>query len=325
MGKRSAHIVALAAAGFHQLLELGHDAVKGAVTCVVHAETVVDLLASVQRQNHVVALTVGEFNHVVIDEHTVCGQGEAEILSLFLLDAPRVSDQVLDDLEVHQRLTAKEVNLQIVAVAGIFNQKIQSALADLKGHDRAVTVVLALAGKAVGAIEVAGVGDVEAQRLDDTRCLGLEMPRHGLEGVGGEELARFLERDDLSVALLDIGGGDILAVAVFFVHGSDDFVLFVGLKHLDDVVGYLVYYVDGTGADVQHHVVAAELVLMDHVMYAFFLNFFGTINCCLWAFNQRGRRGGPVWPPAKKIVDPQGFCRCRDDGRPHRVAPTGFR
>ena len=31
-----------------------------------------------------------------------------------------------------------------------------------------------------------------------------------------------------------------------------------------------------------------------------------------------------MWPPVKKIVDPKGFCRSWDGGRPHRVAPTGF-
>ena len=31
------------------------------------------------------------------------------------------------------------------------------------------------------------------------------------------------------------------------------------------------------------------------------------VNCCLRAYDQHGRRGGPVWPPAKKIVTHKGF------------------
>ena len=49
MRKRAAHIVALAAARLDELLELGHDAVIAAVAREVDAETVIDLLAAIQR------------------------------------------------------------------------------------------------------------------------------------------------------------------------------------------------------------------------------------------------------------------------------------
>ena len=69
VGIGAAHIVVLVAALLDELLELGHDAVVAAVACAVHAETVVDLLAAVQTQHHVVALLVAEIDNVIIDQH----------------------------------------------------------------------------------------------------------------------------------------------------------------------------------------------------------------------------------------------------------------
>ena len=81
MGEGAAHVVALTAAGLDQLLELGHNAVIAAAACNILAETVVDLLAAIQRKNHVVALFVGPLNDFIGDADAVGGQGEAEVLA----------------------------------------------------------------------------------------------------------------------------------------------------------------------------------------------------------------------------------------------------
>ena len=46
------------------------------------------------------------------------------------------------------------------------HQKIQGLLAHLKGHQRPLSLVFALAGKAIFTVEIAGVGHVEAKGFD---------------------------------------------------------------------------------------------------------------------------------------------------------------
>ena len=76
-----------------------------------------------------------------------------------------VFHQALHHVPVHQRLTTEEVHLQIGAAAGVIHQKVQRLLANLKAHQRAVSMVFSLAGEAVGAVQVAGVRHMQAQRL----------------------------------------------------------------------------------------------------------------------------------------------------------------
>ena len=73
---------------------------------------------------------------------------------------------------------AEEVHLQIGPGAGILNQEVQRLLAHLEAHERPLTVVLALAGEAVLAVEVAGVGHVEAQCLYHVAGALFKGPRH---------------------------------------------------------------------------------------------------------------------------------------------------
>ena len=111
-----------------------------------------DFLPSVQTQHHIAAFLVCPLDDLVIHQHAVGGQGEAETLPLLLLNAPGVGHQILDHLEIHQRFPAEEVHLQIFPGAGIFNQEIQRPLAHLEGHHCPLPMVLALTGEAVGAV-----------------------------------------------------------------------------------------------------------------------------------------------------------------------------
>ena len=212
-----------------------------------------DLLPAVQAQNHVAHFLVAEVDDILVDEHAVGGQGEAEVLPRLLLDAAGIGHQLLDHVKVHQRLAAEEVHFQILPGAGVGDQKVQGLLAHLKGHEGPVPMVLALGGKAVGAVQVAGVGNVQAQGLDHAGGPGLQFPRHGGEGIRGEELARVLQGSDIVVALLQfcpveggVLGGD-------FVNGR-----FPGmvLVKADEVIGRLVHHMDRAGAHVQDDIIA---------------------------------------------------------------------
>ena len=265
VGEGAPHIVVLPVAGSHQLLELGNDLLPAAVSGVVHAVAVVNLLAAVQTQHHVAHLTIGEVDHVNIDEHTVCGQRKAEIFAPLLFHTAGILHQLLHHVPVHQRLAAEEVYLQIVTGAGVFNEEIQRPLAHLIAHQGAVAMVLALTGEAVGAVEVAGMGNVQAQRLDHAGGARLQLARHRLEGILGEQLASRLQLRDLVIALAHLLRRDALGGVVLFGQLTDDGVAALALEHGDDVIGQLVHRVDRAGADVQHDVIAAQVVLMDHI------------------------------------------------------------
>ena len=185
---------------FATKLEVRHDAVIAAVARYVDAEAVVDLLAAVEGEHDVVHLAVAEVRDLVVEQHAVGREGEAEVLARVLFDGARVSDEVFDYLPVHERFAAEEVDLEVPAVAGVLDEEVERPLADVERHDGPLAVVLALAGEAVGAVEVAGVGDVEAEGLYDVgRALvvGGEL----LIVVGGEELVLALELRDVVEAL----------------------------------------------------------------------------------------------------------------------------
>ena len=125
-------------------------------------------------------------------------------------------------------------------------------------------MVLALTCKAVGAVQVTGVGHVQAKRLDHVAGALLERAGHGGEGVRGEELAHLLERLHVADAQADFFLGHVLAIAIFGHHGADDFLRRGVFIHGDDIVGDLVHAVHAAGAGVQHDVIAVKFVLVQH-------------------------------------------------------------
>ena len=152
MGEGSPHVVALVSPLFHKALELGHDHVIAAVSRIVLPETVMDLLAAIQGQHHVVHLFITEVDNLVVQQHAVGGQGETEVLPVLLLDASGIGHQLLHHLPVHKGLSAEEIHFQISPVSGMLDQKIDGPLPHLKGHKGPVSVILALACKAVAAV-----------------------------------------------------------------------------------------------------------------------------------------------------------------------------
>ena len=166
-----------------------------------------------------------------------------------------IGDQLLDHVNIHHRLTAEEVHLKVAARAGGFDQEIQCATADLKGHQRALALILALACKAVGAVEIAGVCHVQAERLDD---LGIVLVINGkiFIHVSREQLARLLQSAHVRDALQDLLTRDVRLVRVLFQDRFDDLLLGVVGIQRNDVVGDLVHSVDRAGAGVQHDVIA---------------------------------------------------------------------
>ena len=218
---------------------------------------------AVQAQHHVVHLPVGEVDDLVVHQHAIGGEGEAELLVALGLAAAGVSHQLLHHIPVHQRLAAEEVHLQVDPAARMGNEEIQRLLAHLKAHNGALAVVLALAGKAVLAVQVAGVCNVQAQRLDHGAAV-LEVK--GLVGVHvlGKELACGLQLLHIGQAVLDLLPGDLRQMGILLQQGGDQRLPPGGLVAGDDVVGQVVHRVHRAAVHIQHDVVAVQFVGMDH-------------------------------------------------------------
>ena len=146
----------------------------------------------------------------------------------------------------------------------MLHQEIQCALAGLKAHQAALAVELALGSKAVVAVQVAGVGHMQAQRLDHGAAL-FELESLVLVGIGSKELSGCGQLVDVVKAVGDIGSGHLGMIGVLFC--QQFFRLGAGMPGVDEgdgIVGELIHRMDTTAVHVDHNVVAAKLVLMDH-------------------------------------------------------------
>ena len=199
----AADVILLFSSRGGELSELGDDDIKAAHAARRLAEAVVDLLPPVQTHDDVVHLAVAELDDVVIHQHPVGGEGEAEVLAALLFPLARVRHDVLHHAEVHERLAPEEVHFEVVPAPGIFNEEIYGAFADVKRHESAFAVIFALACETIVAVEVAGVRDMQTQRLDH----GIALCKHahiGTELILGKQRARAYELADVGKALRGI-------------------------------------------------------------------------------------------------------------------------
>ena len=262
MGKGPPHIVILSFPGFDQLLELRHNPVPAAVSGIVHPAAVMDFLPSVQAEHHVAHFPVGKIDDVIVNQHAVGGQGEAEILVLFLLDAAGISHQLLHHVKIHQRFAAEEVHFQVAAGAGMGHKEIQGLFSHLVGHNSPVPVILALAGKAVGAVQVAGMRDVKAQGLDHAGGLLLQFSGHGLKHVRREQGSLFLQGGNLIPALPDFRG----ILPETGGHFRNDLLPGFLLIAADDLIGDLIHHMHRPGAGVNDDIPVVQMITMNHFL-----------------------------------------------------------
>ena len=263
MCERATHVVVLTTARLNKFLELGHNLFPTALACVVHAETVVNFLSAVQTQNNVAHFPVGKVDNVVINKHAVGCQSKAEVFALFLFDGACVSNKLLNNFKVHKWLATKEVHFQIGATVGVFHKKIQRAFAYFKTHKRPFAVVLALACKTVGTVEVACVRNVQTKRLYNAGGFLFEVARHWLEGIGCKQLAFVSKFANLVVALGYFVQSNAQRL-VFCKNRLYNILLGVTLVHGNDVVGNFVHNVNSARANVQNDIVAVQLKLVNH-------------------------------------------------------------
>ena len=263
VGEGAADVVAPVAAPFDEVLEFRYDDVIAAVAVDGFSQAVMHLFSAVEAEHDIVALLVGKVDHLVIEQNAVGGQRKAEVLALLLLDASAIGNSLLDDVKVHQRFSAEEVDLQISSRARVLDQEVDRLLGDLKAHQRPVAVVFALARKAVFAVEVAGVRDVQAQRLDDG-IARLEVKGKIRVIVGGEQPALLFQLLDIVDAVADLGFINGSVISISREHCGDDAVSIRILVHPDDIVSEIIHHMDAAAENIQHDVVAVEFVTVYH-------------------------------------------------------------
>ena len=144
------------------------------------------------------------------------------------------------------------------------DQEIQRLFAGLETHQARFPVELALGRKTVAAVQVAGVGHVQAERLDH---IGPVLEVKGVVGVDvlGKQLALGGQLVDVVQAVRDVGLGHVGAARVLGGQGGRGLVPGLALVNEGDgIVGHVVHGVDAAAEYVHHDVVTAQLVLMDH-------------------------------------------------------------
>ena len=151
--------------------EFGDDDLEAPYAPHGLAEAVVDFLSAVEAHHDIVHLAGGEVDDFLVHEHTVCGEGETEVLARLLFALSAVGDEAFHRLPIHERFAAEKVNFEVVSVARRLDEEVEGAAARLVGHERAFAVVAPLAREAVLAVEVAGVRDMEAERFEDAGAL----------------------------------------------------------------------------------------------------------------------------------------------------------
>ena len=119
------------------------------------------------------------------------------------------------------------------------------------------------------------MGDVQAERLDHAGGFALELAGGRLVGVGGEQPAGVAQGADLVIAFGNVGLADALAVlrALPRVPAGklpQQLLPAVLLKHANQVVCQPVHQMDRARADVQHNVVPAKLITMNHFAFLSF-------------------------------------------------------
>ena len=116
---------------------------------------------------------------------------------------------------------------------------------------------LALRGKAVAAVQVAGVGHMQAERLDH---IGTVFKVKGVVGVGigRKQLAGGGQFVNVVQHIVDVGGGHIGAVRVLFGEGCSSLLPAAALVDQGDgVIGDVIHRMHAAAVDIQHNVVTA--------------------------------------------------------------------
>ena len=178
-----------------------------------------------------------------------------------LLDGTRIRYGLLAELEVQQRLTTEEIDLEVPAVSGILHQEVNRALRSLDGHDAFLAMELTLGCEAVAAVQITGMCHEEAERLHHRGLL--------LEIAGG--LLIDILRKELSLLrqLMDIREGiRELLRRCFRMHRAKLFrrrrLTHAAVDQMDRVISQVVGHMNACAVYIENDVITIEFILMNH-------------------------------------------------------------
>ena len=260
-GERAACIVVeVRVALVHQRLELRHDGVIAARTGYRLAELVVDLTAAVERQHAVVHVLIDILALVLIEQQTVGGDGEAELLVILLLQAAGIIDRLGNGIPRHERLATEEIDLDVVTHAGTRDNKVDGLLGDLGRHDLAALTKVAGGCKAVLAAQVAVVRYMQAQSLD--RCIHRNVAAYVDVVILREQLTGLFQLVQLVICLADLVRGVVR-------QGVDD-ALRTGITHVfiqqsGHCIADIIEQMYRARVDIEHEIQPFFLITMNHL------------------------------------------------------------
>ena len=254
----SSHIIIILIPAFGRFLELGNNQLIASLSIPERTHLVMNPLPAVNAQNHIAHFPIGKFHYLVIQEHAVGGQGKPKLLIMKLLLLSAVSHQILYYLPVHQRLTAKEVYLQISPASGILNQKIQCLLSHLIAHQRPASMVFTLFRKAILTGQIAVMGNMQAQSFHYGGPL-FKVNDFIFIGILRKENALLFQLFNILQDLPDL----FLWIPVLkLIHNLLSAFFFI---ERNCFIRQLIYHMNCAAVYIQHNIVAVISILMDHL------------------------------------------------------------
>ena len=104
---------------------------------------------------------------LLIQKHSVRRKRHLDFFIVFLLLLANIGHRLLHHMPVHERFTAEKVQLAMFTVSAVGDEEINSPARHIEAHEHTPLSISSLSGKAVLAAEIAVVGDIDTQRLDN--------------------------------------------------------------------------------------------------------------------------------------------------------------
>ena len=257
-GKGAADIVFFPVPVGHAVLQVLHDLVIGAFSVHIGTHAVMHFLPAVQGQDEA-DVVVGEIFHLLlIQQHAVGGEGHFDFLVVFLFLLMDVINGLLHHMPVHERFAAEEIQFAVFSGAAVGNEEIHASSCHVKGHEHAPLAVAALPCKAVLAAEIAVMGNVQAQRLDDRPVFN----GHFIVGVHRRKedflLNQFIQVIHHFIQFLFLIGRRQI--------GQHHITVFSVIK-FQYLICYVIHHMNNAAVYIHHNVHAVLTETMNHGLY----------------------------------------------------------
>ena len=215
-------------------------------------------LSAVQGQNQA-DMVIGEILHLLlIQQHAVGGQGHFDFLVVLLFLLMYIINGLLYHMPVHERFAAEEIQFAVFPGTAVGNQEIHAPPCHIKRHEHAPLAVTSLACEAVLAAEIAVMGNIQAQGLDN----GPVLNGHFIIGIHGSK-KDFLANQFIQVIhhfiqfFLIIGRRQI---------GQDHVPIFPVIK-FQHFICYVIHHMNDAAVDIHDNVHAILTKTMNHGLY----------------------------------------------------------